>query len=208
MNIICNSCLGARLYQLNKMEYQNPFMWNIITSDDIIKLIKNYDKLNFKNFDLLKSDYYNRTEFYRKQFKNELKQPMFIFKIRIDNQIDLHYIHYRFNVNEKNTIVKDVNVESNKIWEYVVEKYNSRLKRMLNNNENPKFVITALESDYTLNKQEEIANIETNYKIIMLCDNPEKIQTNNSNILIKKIIRPIGTCMNLAKNYNDLILNF
>lgn len=208
MNIICNTCLGARLYQLNKLEYKNPFMWSIITADDMIKLIKNYKNINFENYELMKSDYYNRTESYRNQFKNELKQPLFIFKIRIDNQVDIHFVHYRFNSKENKTVIKDVNVESNKIWEYVVEKYESRLKRMLNNNEPPKFVITALESDYTLEKQQEIANLKTDYKIIMLCDNPEKIQTANPNIIIEKVIRPVGTCMNLAKTYNDLILNF
>lgn len=208
MNLICNSCLGARLYQLNKLEYKNPFMWNIITANDMITLIKNYKNINFNNYELMKSDYYSRTEFYRNQFKNELKRSLFIFKIRIDNQIDLHYVHYRFNAKESKTVIKDVNVESNKIWEYVVEKYISRVKRMLSDNEAPKFVITALESDYTLEKQQEIANLNTNYKIVMLCDNPEKIKVSNQNILIEKLIRPIGTCKNLAETYNELILNF
>lgn len=208
MNIIANTCIGARLYQLNKSVYTNPFMWSIVDADSMIKLIKNYKNMNFDNYELSKSDYYNRTPFYRNQYNTELSNPLFIFKITIDDLVDLHFVHYRFNACKNVPTVNGVNVESNKIWEYVVEKYSSRIKRMLANNEHPKFVITVLESDYTLEKQQEIANLDTEYKTIMLCDNPDDIHTDNSNILIKKIIRPYGTCMNLAKTYNDVILNF
>ena len=208
MNVIANTCIGARFYQLNNMEYTNPFMWSIVPADDMINLIKNFDTINFKNYKIEKSDYYNRTEFYRKQFANELKEPYFIFKVRIDNLVDLHFVHYRFNSKYNNKTTIDVNVFWNKIWEYVEEKYIKRIEKMLNINENPLFVITALETDYTLEKQQQILDLDTKYKILLITDNPEKLKSNKENIKIKKVIRPIGTCINLAKTYNNDILNF
>lgn len=208
MNIIANTCIGARLYQLNNCEYTNPFMWSIVSADDMIKLIENYDKINFKNFIIEKSDYYNRTEFYKKQFINELKQPYFIFKIKIDNLIDVHYVHYMFNSNYENKTVVDVNVFWNKIWEYVVEKYKNRVEKMMSFNENPKFVITAFETDYTIEKQQKLLDIKTNHKIILITDNPEQLNAEKPNVLVKKAIRPIGTCIKLAETYNTDVLSF
>ena len=208
MNVIANTCIGARLYQLNNFEYTNPFMWSIVDADDMCKLIENYDKINFRNFKIEKSDYYNRTDFYRKQFSKELNQPHFIFKIRIDDLIDIHFVHYRFNTKYENKTVVDVNVFWNKIWEYVVEKYKNRVEKMLSNNEKPIFVITALETDYTLEKQQKILDLNTKHKIILITDYPEKLKNNKTNIKILKTIRPIGTCINLAKTYNNEVLNF
>lgn len=208
MNIIGNTCIGARLYQLNNSCYTNPFMWSIVDADSMIKLIENYKHIDFYNYDISKSDYYNRTSFYRNQYKNELKQPLFIFKITIDGLVDVHYVHYRFNAYKTTPTVNGANVEGNRIYEYVVEKYISRVKRMVENNEQPKFVVTALEYDYTFKKQQFIANLDTEYKTVIICDNPERLSSNNPNILIRKLFRPYGTCMNLAKHYNDVILNF
>lgn len=40
-NIICNNCIGARMYEVNNMQFPNLFMWNAINCLDFIKLIEN-----------------------------------------------------------------------------------------------------------------------------------------------------------------------
>ena len=54
MNIVCNNCGGADIYKLNKMEFNNPFIWCAIFADDMITLIKNWDNINFNNYKLIR----------------------------------------------------------------------------------------------------------------------------------------------------------
>jgi hypothetical protein len=79
--------------------------------------------------------------------KSPLKPSTFI--ITVDNHITLHFVHYIFNpliqyaiVDRKlqgDGTVRDV--ESNHIWEYVVNKYIERTKRMISLHEPPTFLI-------------------------------------------------------------------
>ena len=55
MNIIANTCTSAMVYRdYLKEEYPNPFCWNFIAAEDYFNLIKNFDTLNFENFELIK----------------------------------------------------------------------------------------------------------------------------------------------------------
>ena len=122
MNIICNSCVGGFLYKNElKCEFKNPFIWNIIDFNSMLFLVKNYDKINFNNFELKKDKNWN-------------------FSIIIDNHITIQYVHYKFDAKANKPYIKYIDLYSNKIWEIIVNKYEERTKRMINENKKPIFI--------------------------------------------------------------------
>lgn len=117
MNIITNNCLGGHIYKdvLNE-EYKNPFIWCFL--DPYFDFIQNYQNIDFKNYRIEKID-------------NKLDK----FKIIIEDKYELKFVHYSFDANCDIPIINGREVRYNKIWEYVVEKYEERLKRMDKNDE-------------------------------------------------------------------------
>jgi len=157
MNIISNNCVGGFLYNLNKEKYKNPFIWMRITGESLKTLITQYDKIDFRNYELQKDNKWN----------------MYII---VDNKLKIHYSHYKFNKDyDKPTKVKDC-IMYNKIWEYVIEKYEKHISVM---NEAPVFVIDAWEGMYNDEKEQfkekstkeflnELLKNEFQYKIIII----------------------------------------
>lgn len=113
MNIISNSCIYAILCRDHwKCQYGNPFCWNYIDTENMYNLIKNFDNINWFNYELVKDKDWN-------------------FSIIIDNKVKVNYVHYKFNKNEKELTKHGSNLSNNHIWEYIVEEYEKRVKRML-----------------------------------------------------------------------------
>jgi uncharacterized protein (DUF1919 family) len=114
MNIISANCLGGHIYRdLLHVKYDNPFIWTRIDSDSFIHLLENYENINFNNFVLIKES-------------NKLEN----FRIIIEDKIKIQFTHHKFDKNSIKPTVKNVDVYYNKIWEYIVEKYESRIKRL------------------------------------------------------------------------------
>lgn len=116
MNIICNNCVGARLYEVTKQQFPNPFMWMSIDYDDFIKLIENYDSIDFNN-----------PTFELETYKNNDYESVLVI---LDNDIKLHYIHY-IQDNSKDTPVKELNTNIlyKDILLYASIKWKNRLNR-------------------------------------------------------------------------------
>lgn len=57
MNLLSNNCFGGHTYRyiLNK-EYENPFTWTRLFSNDLIKLIEDFNIINFNNYEINKKD--------------------------------------------------------------------------------------------------------------------------------------------------------
>jgi uncharacterized protein (DUF1919 family) len=56
MNIISNNCFGGYIYKnVLKEQYSTPFIWNRIYNNDLITLLKNFNKINFNNIELKKT---------------------------------------------------------------------------------------------------------------------------------------------------------
>ena len=122
MNIISNSCVGGHLYKNEfKTEFKNPFVWELIDFNSMLYLIKNWDNINWYNFELEKDANWN-------------------FRIIIENKITIKYVHYKFDKNANHPYKKDIDVFSNKIWEYIVDKYLKRIARMIKTREKPIFI--------------------------------------------------------------------
>lgn len=132
MNIISNNCVGGFLYNKMNEKYKNPFIWMRITGESLKTLITQYDKIDFKKYELQKDENWN----------------MYII---IDGKVKIHYSHYKFDkVYDKPTKVNDC-IKYNKIWEYVVEKYEKHISNM---SEEPYFVIDAWDGMYNDDKEQ------------------------------------------------------
>ena len=120
MNIISHNCVGARIYQMKGIKYENPFMWCVIPPEDFIYLYNNYNNINYENI--------------------VLKKENDDYKIIVDNKVNLYYVHYRYDENcEEPIISNNTDVFYSKIEDYIVKKYFSRLKRM---KKEPLFIVT------------------------------------------------------------------
>lgn len=133
LNIISHNCIGARIYQEKNMEYGNPFMWSIIPPDDFWYLYNHYDEIDYSKIKLTK-------------VKNDNV-------IVIDDKISVYYVHYRFDKNAKvpTRRIKDgVDIYYDKINEYIIEKYNTRLARMNELKVKPLFIVS--DREFVVNK--------------------------------------------------------
>lgn len=118
--IICNNCTGGFLYRdYYKREYDNPFIWTFLNGDNFLKLIKNFNNINFKNFKL---------EYDGKYYIGI-----------IDNLIKIIYFHHHKSNNKFE--IRGIDCYSYDIENYIIKKYNNRVERMLNSNKEPIFII-------------------------------------------------------------------
>ena len=78
MQIVSNTCVGARIYQCLSKEFDNPFMWNVIPYEYFLKLCTTIRELNFKD-----------TIFY-------LHNTRKCVVVDIDG-IQIHFIHHKEN---------------------------------------------------------------------------------------------------------------
>lgn len=124
MNLISQNCLSGHLYKNHyKEEFGNPFIWTVIDFNSMLYLISHWGTIDFKNYELIKDNSWN-------------------FSITIDNKVKVQYVHYKFNQSCKTPLLDNVgNIHYNKIWEYIIKKYEERLKRMYENKEEPIFCI-------------------------------------------------------------------
>lgn len=133
LNIISHNCVGSRIYQKKDLEYGNPFMWSIIPPDDFWYLYNHYDELNYDNIKLTK-------------IKNDNV-------IIIDDKVKVYYVHYRYdkNAHEPTRRIKDgVDIYYDKINDYILEKYQTRLERMKKQGIKPIFIVT--DREFVANK--------------------------------------------------------
>ena len=153
MNLIGNTCLSSFIIRdYIKIPYNNPFCWNVIDIDSFCYLIENYNKINFKDYELIKDSNWN-------------------FSLIIDKKIKTQYVHYKFSIEDKIIRKNNLDVYYNKIWLYIIEKYEKRLKIMLEQQEEPIFIIgSSYDKSFgsvDLNDIKKIINIKTKYKIII-----------------------------------------
>lgn len=163
MNIISNSCCGAYLMREHlKTEYVNPFCWNVIDLKSYYYLIRDWDKINFLNYELVKDENWN-------------------FSIIIDEKIKVQYIHYLFDPKAEKLASRSKSEHDvlvwNRMWEYVASKYEERVQRMLDTKEKPTFIIADLH-DNDLRKYDKewlmkIDEMNSNFEIILFSNHYE-----------------------------------
>lgn len=191
INIIGNNCIGGFLYKnLFKMEYQNPFIWIRILNNHFINLIENFEIIDFKNYEL-------------KAYKT-----LDDFRLLIDNKTEIEFVHMKFEQNASTPIVDGVFVYYNKIWEYIIEKYEARLKRMKSSID-----LVAIDDHECYNYDlKKILDICKNKSIkCFICTN--RLQEQNTNDLLivrrnKQIDADEGHPDKIVEIYKNEILEF
>lgn len=158
MNLVGNSCIASWITnRILKCEFSNPFTWCIMDFDSSYNSVKYWDDLDFTNYELVKDQNWN-------------------FSIIIDKNVKIQYVHYKFNPKyNKPTKIGD-DIFYNKIWEYIIEKYDSRVNRMLKYKENPVFFFACAKSadnkrsNFSLEQQKKLVELNSKYKIILSFD--------------------------------------
>lgn len=180
MNLISNNCAGARFYQMNNMEFTNPFMWCCIFADDFISLVKQYDNINFSNI----KDIFLTKEVSDYNKYNLYDESKHISGINVDGIFSVYYTHYIYDEKYKEPTKSGVDILYYKNCEYSHNKYIERLNRMIMNGKPPVFfAITYTRHGWTSDKINELLNIDTNYKIFLVTD--EHISSSNKNFEIR-----------------------
>jgi uncharacterized protein (DUF1919 family) len=175
INIISHNCIGARIYQLKNMEYGNPFMWSVVSPDDFWYLYNHFDEIDFNNIRITK-------------IKNDNV-------VVIDEKVKVYYIHYRYDKNAKTPTrrIKDgVDIYYDKIDDYIVEKYNNRVKRMLEQKVKPIFIVSDREfvanKELNMYKKDLIKYLNKENCIVVTAD--KSIKGNNVVYVARKSIDP------------------
>jgi len=117
MNIVCNNCVGGRLYESIKEQFSSPFIWERIEHADFMYLIKNFKNINFKN-----------TEFSLEYYKSKDYQNVLC---RVDNKISIHFTHYVYDKDTENPTKRNLDILYKDILTYCKSKYLTRLSRMV-----------------------------------------------------------------------------
>lgn len=118
-NIICNNCVGARLYEQNNTKFGNPFMWSAITSEDFVKLINYWDRIDLTDV------VFSLEQWKPKPYKNVLAELPFGIKV--------HFEHYLQDDSVEAPTKKpgsDNEMYCPDALAYAKEKWFSRLERM------------------------------------------------------------------------------
>jgi len=166
--LISNSCISSWIFtKIFNQEINHPLVWCTIDPESMCNLIENFYAIDFSKYCLRK--YTDST-----------------FSIVIDNKVRVNYVHYKKDINENNIKVIETNVFYNKIEDFIIQKYEQRLKRF-NKNDKPVFIL-GFPSDI---------KSEANYTK----DDVKKIIEHNINKF--KIITCINDC-----NYGDEVIKF
>lgn len=188
MNIICNNCVGARMYEVSKIQFPNPFMWNAINAYDFIKLMNEYDTLDLEHPTFELETYLN----------NDYKTVL----VTLNNGVKLHFIHH-IQDDSKPTPIKEksTNILYNDILSYAKEKWYKRVDRSkeqptfmfsfnyMKNNDKlytdilEKLLKTKKNLIIIMHDSFETPNVPTNIRIIKFDDNTMSLDAGLSKII-------------------------
>lgn len=158
MNVICNSCVGSRLYELKNEQFNNPFMWNVIPYSDFHNLIVNYDSIDFYKYDV---------SIFHQSETNKVAQAIF------DSQVKTYYIHYHQDERYQSSTRKSIDIYSNDIISYTEDAIDRRLERMNKDKQKLIFLFETRNRNryngvYTESDIIDFINIKTPYTKILL----------------------------------------
>lgn len=183
--------MGGYIYGFANEKLKNPFQWCFIFPNDFLKLILEFNNINFKRLALKKSIEFPKT-----------------YEVIIDNAIKIKYIHYK-EENVKYTTIHGHDVISKDIKKFIVEMYKRRLQRMV---EKPIF----LYCDHMTQKNddaivEKIASAQAAKIIISSNDKLLSYSNQDTLIIIDKSERMVQNKtypLQYSIKYKDKILNF
>lgn len=177
MNIICNNCVGARLYEVQHKQFVNPFTWCEIPIDDFIRLVENFDSI-----DLINDAKFSLEKVYRYEYES--------VNVTLPFNIQCHFVHYikdetYLSPGKDNS---NTNIRYTNILTYAKEIWIKRSKRI---KDIPIFMYSfnylmpnSQQYKDTLNK---LLNIDTDKEIWLLVHESLNIESKNKNIKIFRL---------------------
>lgn len=201
MLVIGNNCISSRLYEQLKLEFNNPFIWMVLTYDSVYYLMSNWNSMNFDKFVIEASKFKNNT-----------------FVLIIDGKVELHFVHYVFDKNA-NTPFKEQkytkdgawygNVRFKNIVSYIKEKYISRLNRMKACSEEPVFLLrdeVYAVNNYSSKTMKDLANHTSKYKRLIITR--DRSITRNDEVCKTIYIDKLDTLEHTVQTYITEITSF
>ena len=172
MNIICSSCVGARIYQYYNKQFNNPFTWNMIDTENIIQIMCNYDSINFNNFDIT-IDENNKCV------------------IKYDDKITVLYPHYIFDERYNHILKNDINLLGKDIVNYIKDIMTRRISRfnIIKNTEKHVFILDDSDNfgiKYSETDIQRFIDFKTNYRKILItsCKKYKNIIRINGTVIV------------------------
>ena len=197
MQIICNDCFGSFLLKKLNLPFENPFVWVRIPLKDFVNLIRIFPNLNYDNVEIsLNKDY--RNEF--KLWPCDALSPV----ITCDS-IRFFFNHYKYNENDKTPRKQIPDVFYYRNYEYALEKWNERSKRITN--EKP--IIVLHHNDIDNDKTEYVYKVieeckKKDYKLIIISNLQIKSENKILSIVCPDICRlEVSECVN--RYFNQII---
>lgn len=176
MNLISQNCLSGNIYKnCLKQQFGNPFIWTVVDFNSMLHLVKCWYNINFANYELVKDEHWN-------------------FSIIIDNTVRVQYVHYIFDP-KATTIQMHCNVRGDikycKIWEYIIQKYEERLNRMLEKKEEPIFCICNSDTIYedAVYTEEQLKILEKFKNVYILRGYEHSNVVNNANLFFNRYLK-------------------
>ena len=169
MNLIGNCCISNHVAELCGEGHTNPFTWVDLDFESMFHLMNHWDTINWSKIRL-----------------EEHQHPYWegkIYWLIVDNKVTIRYVHYLFDPLAKSPSVVGADVRYHRIWEYIVDKYVERTKRMLALCNNPAFVIEWGHMDYNSNNWQRLVASNTQYKIAIITRG-HSLSTTSPNILV------------------------
>lgn len=154
-NLIGNTCCASWITQrILHQEFINPLCWSIMDFTSAYNCIAHFYDVNWLNIQLNVDTAFSE------------------FSITVDKCFTIIYVHYKFSPFVDTLYKKDDDVYFNKIWEYIVDKYIDRARKMCNHKIPPRFIFTTpkeyrdARTYYSLDEQYKLAELATDYPII------------------------------------------
>lgn len=141
MNVISTNCAGSYIMTSGTQPLGNPFAWAFTPYKSIRVLLEQFNEINFANIKLSESTRWKGT-----------------YTLTIDDIVDIYYIHYHFNPMRITPYKENNDISMCNIWEYIIDKYLLRTKRMIRNGEQPSFLILQNNSCGSTNEFIELYN--------------------------------------------------
>ena len=205
--IISTNCIAGFIYRDHiKKEYEHPFIWSVIKLSDFIKLIENFNDIDFINSKAMMSvgELSN---------KNGNVYPKIETYTKDNNTISTYFIHYK-QINDKKIdkpIQRGINTICNDVLKYTQEKWDERTNRMIKNNtKNKKRIFIEwqdnLSTNINVNEFIQLAKKRQNIKneTFVLFYNPNDINVNKQNTPNNIILLPITDYNNVPLHAETL----
>ena len=141
MNVISTNCAGSYIMTSGTEPLGNPFSWAFTPYKSIKALLEHFYDINFANIQLTESAKWKAT-----------------YTLTIDDMVDIYYIHYHFNPYRKIPYKENNDISMCNVWEYIIDKYLLRTKRMIENGVQPVFLILQNNSCGTTDEFIELYN--------------------------------------------------